>query len=195
MNAVATPENTTGAKVIATGAPPSANPEVKDFQKNSGLYKQPESTTPATAVPKDNWQSNNQYKQQPNTIPGVSKPTSTVEQAVEVKPEPKKKYPWVIDERPDDIAVGRASNTSKSGEALYGAMDGVKSTMSQQLIVSTEMRDVLKDRVAPALEKMLEVLAGAKSAAPATTPSPPAKVAPTPVRPATQSFLDLKRMA
>ena len=195
MNAAATPENTTGAKVIATGAPPSANPEVKDFQKNSGLYKQPESTTPATAVPKDNWQSNNQYKQQPNTIPGVSKPTSTVEQAVEVKPEPKKKYPWVIDERPDDIAVGRASNTSKSGEALYGAMDGVKSTMSQQLIVSTEMRDVLKDRVAPALEKMLEVLAGAKSAAPATTPTPPSKVAPTPVRPATQSFLDLKRMA
>lgn len=195
MNAVATPENTTGAKVIATGAPPSANPEVKDFQKNSGLYKQPESTTPATTVQKDNWQSNNQYKQQPNTIPGVSKPTSTVEQAVEVKPEPKKKYPWVIDERPDDIAVGRASNTSKSGEALYGAMDGVKSTMSQQLIVSTEMRDVLKDRVAPALEKMLEVLAGAKSAAPATTPTPPSKVAPTPVRPATQSFLDLKRMA
>ena len=198
MNAVATSAASGAVATNVADTPPpkgsEANKEVRDFQKNSGLYKQPE-TSSNTETPKDNWQSNNQYKQPPETIPGVNKPTPIVEQAVEVRPEPKKKYPWVIDERPDDIAIGRASNTSKSGEALYGAMDGVKSTMSQQLIVSTEMRDVLKDRVAPALEKMLEVLAGAKSAAPATTPTPPSKVTPTPVRPATQSFLDLKRMA
>ena len=174
-------------KIFANGS------DAKGGGQPSGSNTMQEFTPPDT-MPKGGTASTSSPNQQ-NTIPGITKPTATAEQAVEVKPEPKKKYPWVIDERPDDLAVGRKSNTSKSGEALYGAMDGVKSTMSQQLIVSTEMRDVLKDRVAPALEKMLEVLAGAKSAAPATTPTPPSKVAPTPVRPATQSFLDLKRMA
>ena len=130
-----------------------------------------------------------------DTIPGLYKPQPVVDVVSEVTPTtPKKKYPWLLDERPDDLVVGRSAS-SKSGEALHGAMDGVSKTMDQQLIVSKEVRDVLKDRVAPALEKMLEVLTKATPSSSSQSSTPTPRQEPIPSKPATQSFLDLKRMA
>jgi hypothetical protein len=128
-------------------------------------------------------------------IPGLYKPQPVIDSVSEVAPTaPKKKYPWLLDERPDDLVVGRSAS-SKSGEALHGSMDGVSKTMDQQLIVSKEVRDVLKDRVAPALEKMLEVLTKSTPTGTPQAGTPTPRQAPIPSKPATQSFLDLKRMA
>lgn len=195
---VAGKDSSTVSKPVKTSDGSPSNLEVRDFQNNSGLYKKPEmpkdkATPVATPV--------SGVKPTTDTIPGISKPQpAPVAQPAQepVKEEPKKKYPWVIDNRPDDIAVGRGVASSKSGEANFGAMDGVTSTMNQQLTLSREVRDVLKDRVAPTLEKMLEVLtnkvlAPSESKGGESTPSP--KSSPTPTRPATPSFLDLRRTA
>lgn len=195
---VAGKDSSTDSKPVKTSDGSPSNLEVRDFQNNSGLYKKPEmnrdQATPVATPTSD-------IKPKSDTIPGISKPQPALiaQPAQEpVKEEPKKKYPWVIDNRPDDIAVGRGVASSKSGEANFGAMDGVTSTMNQQLTLSREVRDVLKDRVAPTLEKMLEVLTNkvltpSESKGGESTPSP--KSSPTPTRPATPSFLDLRRTA
>ena len=144
----------------------------------------------------------------PQAVPGLTKPQAPTPSIAEgsafqndqgTKSAPTKNYPWVVKDRPDDLAVGKSSTPNRQ-EADYKAMSGVTDTMVKQLAIQQQTHDVLSTRVAPALEAMLNIIKSNSGAASGAQPQgqstqQPAPKGGVPSRAATPSALDLKRTA
>ena len=148
---------------------------------------------------------------QSSAVPGLAKPQSPPAAVAEgsafqssdgPSASSAKSYPWMVKDRPDDLALGKSSASTRQ-EADHKSMSGVSDAMMQQLAIQKQTHDVLNNRVAPALEEMLNIIksnsgavgGGAKPSAtgePAPAPAPKGGV---PTRAATPSALDLRRTA
>lgn len=191
-----------GGDSKAKGGSNSATPSVA----HPSTYKRdtPSSTTAPSTAP---GASSTPSTPTSAAVPGLTKPQAPVATAEGsafqsdqgAKTQPTKNYPWMVKDRPDDLAVGKSATPTRQ-EADYKSMSGVSDAMMQQLTVQKQTHDVLSNRVAPALEEMLNIIKSNSGAVggkqpPSENAQPSAPKGGVPTRQATPSALDLRRTA